>query len=274
MSYIPYPTDDIKYYVEKDFDNEKYIALYKQTKDINIRNRIVINNIGLVLKLSKKYKFPSRMPLGDIIGVGTLAIIQAIEKYDPNEKTLFSTYVTNSIKNEISIETNAWYGEGNKNYGSIIRKYRIIAIHMFGEENIFKEDIIDYVLNIMLERKLIRPGSIPEVRSRLLSTKLYEVDEDIEEQVEFKTIDEALEVPYDDEKDFDKVEFIRTYKDELYSELTDYEKEVMDYYCGFKDGKAHTQAEIGEILKVSHQAIQQQSKKATTKMKAKANRYL
>ena len=275
MSRIEYPTTNIKKYIEDDFDTEKNIIEYHKTKDINLRNKIVINNMSLVLGIAKKYMFPTKIALGDLIAIGTIALINSIENYNPKDNASFSTYAISSIKNEISIEVNKWYGEGREYYGSLIKIYRSIAISMFNEEEIYNSEVVDYILEMMLERKLIRPGSIPEVRSRLLSTKLYEIDEKTEEKVEFKPIEEALEVVYDDEEeDFGRVEFIRTYKDELYSELTDYEKEVMDYYCGFKDGTPHTQAEIGEILKVSRQAIQQQFQKATTKMKVKANRYI
>lgn len=274
MSYIKYPTTDIRKYTEDDFDNEKSIIEYHKTKDINLRNKIVINNIALVLGIAKKYEFPSRIALGDLITVGTICLINSIENYNPEDDASFSTYAIRSIKNEISIEINRWYGEGREYYGSLIKKYRSIAISMFDEEKIFNEDIIDYVLEIMLERKLIRPGTIKEVRSRLLSTKLYEIDEDIEENVEFKIIDEALEVPYDDEIDFDRVKFIRTYKDELYKALNDHEKELMEYKCGYKDGIPRSDKELAEIYGVSRQSIQNQCKKASTKMKAKANRYL
>lgn len=269
MGFVKYPTEDIKLYVEKDFDNEKNIIEYQKTKDKELRNRIVNNNLLLVLNIAKVYEYPTKMPLGDLIAEGTLALINAIDKYIPNKDVLFSTYATNSIKNEISGKVNEWYGDGNKYYGEIIKKYRSIAISMFDESKIYNEDIIDYVLDIMLQKELLRPGAIPEVKSRLLSTSLYEIERDNNE-IEFKVIEEAECIPYDDGTDFDRIVFIKKYKDLLYSGLTDYEKEVMDYYCGFKDGKAHTQPEIAEIYGISHQAVQQQFKKATTKMKNKA----
>lgn len=270
MGFVKYPTEDIKLYVEKDFDNEKNIIEYQKTKDKELRNRIVNNNLLLVLNIAKVYEYPTKMPLGDLIAEGTLALINAIDKYIPNKDVLFSTYATNSIKNEISGKVNEWYGDGNKYYGEIIKKYRSIAISMFDESKIYNEDIIDYVLDIMLQEELVRPGAIPEVKSRLLSTSLYEIERDNNE-IEFKVIEEAECIPYDDGTDFDRIAFIKKYKDLLYSGLTDYEKEVMDYYCGFKDGKAHTQQEIAKIYGISHQAVQQQFKKAVTKMRGKAD---
>lgn len=271
MGFVKYPTEDIKLYVEKDFDNEKNIIEYQKTKDKELRNRIVNNNLLLVLNIARRYSYPTKMPLGDLIAEGTLALINAIDKYIPNKDVLFSTYATESIKNEISGKVNEWYGDGNKYYGEAIKKYRSIAISIFDESKIYNEDIIDYVLDIMLEEELIRPGTIYEVKKRLLSTSLYEIEEtDDEEEIEFKVIEEAEYIPYDDGSDFDRTAFIKKYKDLLYSGLTDYEKEVMDYYCGFKDGKPHTQPEIAAIYGISHQAVQQQFKKAVTKMRGKA----
>lgn len=278
MGFVKYPTEDIRLYIEDNFDNEKQIALYHKTKNKELRNRIVQNNLLLVLNVAKEYQYPTKTPLGDLIADGTIALIKAVEKYDPKEGVLFSTYATNSIKNEISGSVNEWYGEGNKYYGEAIKKYRSKAIAIFGEERIYNEDIMDYVLGIMLEEDLVRPGTIPEVKSRLLSESLYDVeyfpeDENKDDRVVFTTKEEALDIPYEEE-DFDRISFIKKYKDYFYSGLTDYEKEVMDYYCGFKDGKAYTQPEIAKIFGISHQAISQQVIKAVTKMKRKAERHI
>lgn len=273
MGYGKYPTKDLKLYIEEDFDNEKNIRLYHKTKDIELRNKIVINNLRLVINIANEYRYPANIPLGDLIGVGTITLINAIEKYDPTKKIKFSTYVTNSIINEISGSVNEWYGEGKKYYGDIIKKYRSIAISIFDEEMIFNEDVIDYVLDIMLEQKLIRKGTISEIKSRLLSIGLYKVNE-MDKQIDFETNEEALSIPYNDNTEFDRISFIKEHKEELYEVLSDYEKELMEYRCGYIDGHPYTVIELSKIYGISHQAIQQQCKKATVKMKKVANKFL
>lgn len=261
MSYIKYPTEYIRELIQKDYNNEEKLREYKQTKDINLRNEIVEQNLLLVLKIASEYTFSTKIALGDLIAVGTIALIEAVENFEDNGNK-FSTFATPCIINAISKEVNSWYGEGREYYGLAIKIYRHIAISIFGEcPEIFKEDTIDYILDIMLEKELIRPGTIPTVKLMLLSKG--PVDEK-----------EVENVPYDDKEDFNRVGFIRDYKDRFYKNLTDRQKEIMEYSCGFKDGHPYTQKELAEIFGVSYQAIQQQEKTATTKMKRIANLYL
>ncbi|NMB26786.1 MAG: sigma-70 family RNA polymerase sigma factor [Tissierellia bacterium] len=74
--------------------NEELIALYKKSNNINIRNKLIINNIGLVYAAARKrMKAPTCFTLDDLVQEGVIGMIKGIERFDPTRDTRFSTYV-------------------------------------------------------------------------------------------------------------------------------------------------------------------------------------
>lgn len=87
--------------VNKDLQYDEILKLfseYKQTQSQIIRDKIFNANVKLVFSVSKKYQSPE---IGDIEQFGFIALINAIENFDPSKNTRFSTYATKCITNEI-----------------------------------------------------------------------------------------------------------------------------------------------------------------------------
>ena len=79
---------------DKFLSNEQLIALYKKNQDINIRNEIIINNIGLVyVAARKRIKSSTCFTFDDLVQEGIIGMIKGIEKFDTTRNTSFSTYV-------------------------------------------------------------------------------------------------------------------------------------------------------------------------------------
>ena len=79
---------------EKYISNEELIALYKEKEDINIRNKIIVNNLGLVyVAARKRMKNPTSFTLDDLVQEGIIGMIKGIERFDTTRNTSFSTYV-------------------------------------------------------------------------------------------------------------------------------------------------------------------------------------
>lgn len=77
----------------KTMSNEELIALYQKNKDLDIRNKIVINNIGLVYSAArKKIKNHSCFTMEDLVQEGIIGMIKSIEKFDTTKNASFSTY--------------------------------------------------------------------------------------------------------------------------------------------------------------------------------------
>lgn len=73
---------------------------YAKTKDIEIRNEIVSNNLQLVKYVAAKY-LVSGVEFDDLVIAGSEGLMEAVEKYDYTLGFKFSTYAYNWIKHYI-----------------------------------------------------------------------------------------------------------------------------------------------------------------------------
>lgn len=83
------------------FDNEKLLLEYFTTKSIALRNKIVELNLGLVYSVAHRIKENCSVPLEDLIQVGSIGLIKAIERYDPSRSKKLSSYALPSINGSI-----------------------------------------------------------------------------------------------------------------------------------------------------------------------------
>ena len=68
--------------------------------DRSARGELVEHNLRLVAHIVKKYYAVSGEQ-DDLISIGTIGLIKAVESYDMNKKTRFATYAARCIENEI-----------------------------------------------------------------------------------------------------------------------------------------------------------------------------
>jgi len=80
-------------------DTNEMILQYQQTKDVSLRNKIVMDNIKLVYHVAKKYR--RKDEISSSVHDGVIGMIRAIESYDPNMGAAFSTYATYWISSKI-----------------------------------------------------------------------------------------------------------------------------------------------------------------------------
>ncbi len=73
---------------------------YKQEGDLEARNQIIENHLNLVRFLANKFKNRGES-IEDLIQVGNLALIKAVDRYDPELGHEFTTYATPTIIGEI-----------------------------------------------------------------------------------------------------------------------------------------------------------------------------
>lgn len=76
---------------------------YRTSGDAQARNRLVGDNLGLVHRAAREAIHPGvrTLDLDDLVGAGTVGLIQAVEGFDPSRGFAFSTYAMPRIRGAI-----------------------------------------------------------------------------------------------------------------------------------------------------------------------------
>ena len=96
----------ISYIKSKTFDlpltykEEQFYLQKKLNGDQAARNLLIEKNLRLVAHIAKKYNNTKDLP-EDLISIGTIGLIKAIDSYDLDKKTKLATYASKCIENEI-----------------------------------------------------------------------------------------------------------------------------------------------------------------------------
>jgi RNA polymerase primary sigma factor len=86
--------------ISKEKETELFLE-YQETKCPIIKDNLVKNNLRFVLNIAKHYQNSYFYELGDIISVGNIGLIKAVEEFDPKKGFKFSTYAVWWIKQSI-----------------------------------------------------------------------------------------------------------------------------------------------------------------------------
>jgi len=80
-------------------EEQQYLEMYEKTGDEKIKEKLIHHNLRLVVHIVKKYNQADEAD--DLISVGSLGLIKAINSYKLGHGTQFSTYAARCIENEI-----------------------------------------------------------------------------------------------------------------------------------------------------------------------------
>ena len=130
-----------------------------QAGDETARARLIEHNLRLVALVVRKYTVPG-LTQDDLVSVGTLGLIKAVNTYKPDAKTPLSTYAARCIENEVLMQLRA--AKKRRNDVSLTD-----PIGMDGEGNdISFQDILG-TPGDMVEDAAIRRINMQQVRSAL-----------------------------------------------------------------------------------------------------------
>ncbi|AYD40135.1 RNA polymerase sporulation sigma factor SigK [Clostridium fermenticellae] len=79
---------------------EQYYLKKLKDGDILAKSILVERNLRLVAHIVKKYSYPTK-DLDDLISIGTVGLIKAIDSFDASKGTRLATYAAKCIENEI-----------------------------------------------------------------------------------------------------------------------------------------------------------------------------
>ena len=86
-------------------DEKKYLQLMAQG-DAAARNKLIEHNLRLVAHIVKKFENTGEEP-EDLISIGTIGLIKAIESFSEGKGTKLATYAARCIENEILMHLRA-----------------------------------------------------------------------------------------------------------------------------------------------------------------------
>lgn len=99
MKVDPYFENDLCVFQNAQTNEELFNQYQKENKQI--RNQMIINNIPLVMFTIHKRFFHTFVEEQDLLQIGIIGLIKAIDTYNPNKNIQFSTYAITCIDNEI-----------------------------------------------------------------------------------------------------------------------------------------------------------------------------
>jgi RNA polymerase primary sigma factor len=243
---------------------EEEVALFQRMHqgDEKAREQLIEANLRLVLSIASQFAQRSVVPLEDLVQEGCLGLIRAVDKFDWQRGTRFSTYAV-------------WW----------IRQYIVRAIAEHSRFIHLPFHLVETLAQLVaitqrLAQELGRQPSNQEVAD-VLGLPV----ERVEEMMVLLSPPLSLETPVDEEEELVLEDIIpdqsvvspedayyRAYAREqiraiLAESLTEREWEVIKLRYGLLDGRTYTLDEIGQMLKISGEAVRRIEQRALEKLR-------
>ncbi|MHB1457080.1 MAG: RNA polymerase sigma factor SigF [Armatimonadota bacterium] len=239
-----------------DLDTGSLFERYAETKDPDIRDALVLVHQNLVRFLAGKFSNRGE-PIEDLIQVGSIGLINAIDRFDPDRGTKFSTYATPTIVGEIRrhFRDKAW---------------SLKVPRRLQELNLATNKAMD-----ALSQKLGRSPTIQEIAAAVNATE-EETLEAIELGNAYDTVSLDTKLPYDSESSpLSLAEFLGDTDDSLdnlekFGDLNqalnclDAREKSIIYLRYFKD---MSQTEVANTLNISQMHVSRLQQKALKRLK-------
>lgn len=151
-------------------EEEKYLTAFREKGDKKSRDILIKHNLRLVAHIAKKYQ--GAEDTDDLISVGSIGLIKAINTFDPTKGTQLATYTARCIENEILMLLRS-----NKKYKNNVSIYDSVGVDKDGNELT--------ILDLIAEKE---DGVLAKVENKLIKDKFIEVMEKCLSQREYKIL--------------------------------------------------------------------------------------
>lgn len=198
-------------------EEEEYLLLKLPTGDSSVRTILIERNLRLVVYIARKFE-NTGINIEDLVSIGTIGLIKAVNTFDPEKKIKLATYASRCIENEILM-----YLRRNSKTRSEVSFDEPLNIDWDGNELLLSD---------------------------VLGTENDTIYRNIEEQVDRKLLQKALE------------------------KLSDRERMIMQLRFGLADGEEKTQKDVADMLGISQSYISRLEKRIIKRLRKEFNKML